>query len=79
MNAVDHLAEVRAMRALAGTRPSDEVIAGMHTGAQRLESLTRQWLTFPPRPSTITDAENTVEGIRRALIELRAGGQPDAA
>lgn len=79
MTGPDHLADVARLRALAGTRPNDEVIAGMHTGAQRLESLIGQWRTFPPRPSTITDAENTVEGIRRALIELRAGGQPNAA
>lgn len=76
MTAPDHLAQLRA---LAGSRPQDQLVAELHGAAQRLEVLTRQWLTFPPRPSTITDAEHTVEGLRRGMIELRAGGQPDAA
>jgi len=76
MTRPDHLAQLRA---LAGKRPQEQLVTEMHGAAQRLEALTRQWLTFPPRPSTITDAEHTVEGLRRGMIELRAGGQPDAA
>lgn len=77
---VDHLAQVRQLCALAGTRPRDELIAEMHHGAKRLESLISQWRTFPPRPSTITDCENTIEGLRRGLIALRAQeGAPNAA
>ena len=77
----DHLAQVRQLRALAGTRPHDELIADMHRGAQRLECMLRNWLTFPPRESMLVDADNALEGLRQSLRQLRSSqqGGSDAA
>lgn len=65
----DHLADVRRIRQLVG---ADDNLEGMHAAARRLESIICEWRTlFPPRPRSVQDAENTLEGLRRSLMELK--------
>jgi hypothetical protein len=74
----DHLAQVRALRTLAGnTRPMDTLIADVLVAARRLEGIVGQWPTFPPRQRTILDAEHTIEGLRRSIADLRTRVSPD--
>jgi hypothetical protein len=69
---IDHLAQVRQLRALAGEpRSIDELVDGMHSAARKLESLIGHWRTFSPRPRAIQDVENLIEGLRRNLHDLR--------
>ena len=78
MNSSDHLADVRHLRTLAGNQ--DGRIADMQAAVRRLDGIVTNWRTFGPRPRSLQDAENAVEGLRRSLIELRANqGGPDAA
>ncbi len=68
-----HLAEVAARRDLAGkTLPIHRRLQGLHDGAGRLETATRSWPTFAPRPAALDEALNLVEGLRRELLALRA-------
>ncbi|SFN05020.1 hypothetical protein [Dokdonella immobilis] len=69
----DHLADVRHLRALAGN-PVDR-IADMQSGIRRLDSIVTNWRTFGARPRSLQDAEIIVEGLRRALVELRTQGE----
>ena len=71
MNA-DGLVQVRQLRALSGPRPGDGLIQDMRAAVARLDSILSAWATFPPHPRTLQDAENTVEGLRTSLIQLRA-------
>ncbi|WP_092409755.1 hypothetical protein [Dokdonella immobilis] len=78
MSAVDHLAQVRQLRALAGNQ--DQRIVDLQSAIRRLDSIVTNWQTFGPRPRSLQDAELIVEGLRRSIADLRAqGGQPDAA
>lgn len=77
---VDHLEQVRQLRALAGKRTQDDLIIEMHSGAALLESTLSRWRTFDPRRTSINDVEVLLEGLRRSLRELRViQGGPDAA
>lgn len=82
MNAPDHMAQVRQLRALAGPRPVDNLVADMRSGVSALDTIVGRWGVFPPRPSTMADADALVEGLKRTLVELRhaqsAGGPQDA-
>ncbi len=69
MTAPDHLADVRALRTMTGR--GDTRLDDLHAAARRLESITSTWRTFGVRPSTLTDAANLVEGLRRSIAELR--------
>jgi hypothetical protein len=72
MTGPDHLAAIHHLRQLAGNaRPTDALIADMLVAARRLESLVAQWQAFPPRPRTLQDAENAIEGLSRSLADLR--------
>jgi hypothetical protein len=72
MSVPDHMAQVRALRNLAGdTRPTDTLLADMLVAARRLEGIVSQWATFAPRPRTIIDAEHMIEGLRRSLADLQ--------
>ncbi len=76
---VDHLAQVRQLRALSGVhRDQDAVLADMLVGARRIESILIQAQTFPLRPRTLQDLENSLEGLRRSAIELRMRVVPTA-
>lgn len=77
MNAVDHLAEVRAMRALAGNQ--DQRITDLQAAVRRLDSIVTNWQVFGPRPRSMQDAETIIEGMRRSLIDLRVEAGNDEA
>ena len=76
---VDHLAQVRQLRALAGN--DDDRITDMLSAVRRLDGIVSNWQTFGARPRSLQDAEHIVEGLRQTLIALRvsAGGPPNAA
>lgn len=68
----NHLTQIQQLRALAGhPRPIGELVDGMHSAARKLESLIGHWRTFAPRPRSIQDVENLIEGLRRNLHDLR--------
>lgn len=68
-----HLEHVAHLRELAGkSAPVHRRLQGVHEGAARLETATRSWPAFAPRPAAVDEALNLVEGLRRELLELRA-------
>ena len=80
MSAPGHLADVLALRRLAGHQP--DRAAEVHEGCQKLETMTAPWRTFRPRSTGIADALRQVEGIAAALRAMRdsqGGDEPDAA
>jgi hypothetical protein len=75
---VNHLADVGRLRSLAGK--SDDRISGLIEAARRLESTFSAWRTFGPQRQSLADAEMSIEGMRRTLIDLRMQEvDPDAA
>lgn len=67
---VNHLVDVANLRALAGNH--DQRIDDLQAAIRRMDSIVGTWRTFGVRPRSLQDAENTCEGLRRALIDLRA-------
>ena len=74
----DHLADVRALRSLAGK--ADDRLDDLQGAIRRFDTIVGTWRTFGIRPRSLADAEVLVEGLRRALVNLRAQEvDPDAA
>jgi hypothetical protein len=48
-----------------------ECVSEIETGATALSELAHGWLVFLPRPTALSGAEATVEGLRRLVAELR--------
>jgi len=70
----DHLHNVAQLRALAGRQqPIHEQLAGIVGLVQRLETATRSWRAFAPRPAGLDAVITQADALPRALRELRAG------
>lgn len=73
MSGAAHLEQVARLRELAGkAAPVHRRLQGIREGAVRLETATRSWPAFAPRPAAVDEALNLVEGLRRELLDLRA-------
>ena len=82
----DYLAEIVARRQLAGRDlPIHRRIGEARDAIAHLESSTRNWPAFVPRPSALDTAINQADAIARSLRELRGslateqGGPTNAA
>jgi len=74
---VDHLAQVRQLRALSGnTRPTDDLVADMLAGTNRVRDILDHARVFPLRPRTLQDLESGIVGLQRSLVELRNRVEP---
>lgn len=48
-----------------------ECVSEIETGATALSELAHGWLIFLPRPTALSGAEASLEGLRRLVAELR--------
>lgn len=81
---VDHLARVVALRQLAGRElPLHRRIADLRAAILALETATRSWQAFAPKPAALEAASVQADAVARGLRELRsvlaAGGGDNAA
>jgi hypothetical protein len=82
---VDHLAQVVALRQLAGRElPLHHRIAAVCDAIETLHTSARNWRAFAPRPAVLESAIAQADAVARGLRELRGaldakGESPDAA
>lgn len=69
----DHLAAVVALRQLAGReQPLHKRIGDLRAGIEALETATRSWQAFAPKPAALEAVSLQADAVARGLRELRA-------
>lgn len=53
------------------TRNLPQLLEDAQQAAQRLSIATRSWPTFMPNAGALEEVQNTIEGLRHTLAELR--------